>query len=204
MKPQMSDLPASRVEGMVHSFTICGVDYFGPFYVEHLRKVVKKWICLFTCFSTRALHLEIVSTLDTQSCIDAIHRFVARRGYPKTILSDNGTNFVGAAREIRELFFALKGTQLEDDAAKLGIKWTFNPPGAPYFGGFWERLVRSCKKAMWNILGSQSLKEEHLTTVVCTVEELLNNRPLRVASSDVEDLEALTPNQFLLGRSTID
>ena len=204
MKPQMSDLPASRVEGMVYSFSNCGVDYLGPFQVKHFRKVVKKRICLFTCFSTRAVHLEIVSTLDTQSCLDAIHPFVARRGYPKTIQSDIGTNFVGAAREFRELFAAFKGTQLEEDAAKLGIKWTFNPPGAPHFGGVWERLVRSCKRAMWNILGSQSLKEEQLTTVVCTVEQLLNNRPMAAAGSDVEDLEALTPNHLLLGRSTID
>ena len=98
MKPQMSDLPASRVEGMVYSFSNYGMDYFGPFQVKHFRKVVKKWICLFTCFSTR-VHLESVSTLDTQSCLDAIHRFVAKRGYPKTILSDNGTHFVGAARD---------------------------------------------------------------------------------------------------------
>ena len=123
-KIQMSDLPASRVEGMVYSFSNCGVDYFGPFQVKHFRKVVKKWICLFTCFSTGAVHLEIVSTLDTQSCLDAIHRFVARRGYLKTILLDNGTNFVGATREFHELFAALKGAQLEEDAANLGIKWT--------------------------------------------------------------------------------
>ena len=98
----------------------------------------------------------------------------------------------------------MRGTQLEEDAAKLGIKWTFNPPDAPHFGGVWERLVRSCKKALWNILGSQSLRKEQLTTVVCTVEQLLSNRPLTAASSDVEDLEALTPNHFPLGRSTID
>ena len=200
MKPQMSNLPAGRVEAMVYSFSNCGMDYFGPFQVKHFRKVVKKWKCLFT----RAVKLEIVSTLDTQSCLDAIHRFVDRRGYPKTILSDNGTNFVGSAREFRELFVALNGTQLAEDAAKLSINWTFNPPGAPHFGGVWERLVKSCKQAMWNIPGSESLKEEQLTTVVCTVEQLLNNRPLTAASSDVENLEALTPNHFLLGRSTID
>ena len=79
-----------------------------------------------------------------------------------------------------------------------------NPLGAPHFGGVWERLVRPCKKAMWNILGTQLLKQEQLTTVVCTVEQLLNNKPLTAASSDVENLEALTPNHFLLGRSTID
>ena len=93
------------------------------------------WVCLFTCFSTRAVHLEIVLSLDSQICLDAIQRFAARRGCPKIVPSDNGTNFVEAAREFRELFCALKGTQLEEGAAKMGISWTFNTLGAPNFGG---------------------------------------------------------------------
>ena len=146
MNPQMSGLPASRLEGMVYLSSKCGVNYFEPFQVKQFRKTVKMWICRFTCFSTRAVHLEIVSPLDTLSCLDAIHRFVTRWGCPQIIISDNGIIFVGAARELPELFSASKGTQLEENAAKLGINWNFKPPGAPYFGGFRERLVRSWKK----------------------------------------------------------
>ena len=133
MNPQMSDLPASKPEGMVCLFGNCGVDYFGPVQVKHFRKTVKKKIYLFTCFSTRAVHLEIALSLDTQSCVDAILRFVARRGCPETILSDNGTNFVAAARELREIFSAFNGIQLEKDAANLGVNCTFNPQGAPHW-----------------------------------------------------------------------
>ena len=159
--------------------------------------------CLFSCFTTRAIHPEVVSSVDTQNCLDAIHRFVARQGCPKAILSNIGIKFVGGAREFRELFSALNGTQLERDAARLGINCTSNPSGAPDFG-VCERLVRSCRKAMWNTLGSQSLKEEQLTTIICLVEQLLNNRPLTASGSNAADLEALTPNFFILGRSTID
>ena len=148
MTPQMS---ASRLEGLVHPLGYCGVDYRGSFQVKQFRKTVK-WIFLFTCFSSRVVHLEIVSSLDTQCFLDAIHRFLTRRGSTKTIISDNGTSSVGAAREFRQLFSAFSGTQLEEYAAQLGINWTLNPPGAPRFGGVWERLVRSCKKAMWFFL----------------------------------------------------
>ena len=112
--------------------------------------------------------------------------------------------FVGAAREFRELFATFKATQMEEDAAKLGIIRTFNTPGAPHFGGVWARLVRSCKRAMWNILGSQSLQEELLTTIDCSVKQLHNNKPLTPSTSSAALLEALTLNQFRSGRSTID
>ena len=98
--------------------------------------------------------------------------------------------------------FPLSGTQLERDAARLCINCTFNSPGVPHFGGVCEGLVRSYKKAMWNFLGSQSMKEEQLITIICSVEQLLNNRPLTASSSDAADLEALTPYFFILGRST--
>ena len=90
--PQMSDLPVNRVTNEVRPFTHTGVDYFGPFEVKMFRRTVKKWVCLFTCLSVRALHLEIVDSLDTSACIDAVHRFNARRGQSKSMLPDNGTN----------------------------------------------------------------------------------------------------------------
>ena len=99
---------------------------------------------LFTYLSVRAVHLELVDSLDTSACIDAIHRFIARRGQPESIISDNGTNFVGTAREFKEAFQELKADEMFSGLAERGIKWTFNPPAAPHFGGVWERLVRSC------------------------------------------------------------
>ena len=135
MNIQMSNLPASRLDGTNHLFRICGVDNFGPFQVKHSQKTVRNVIFLFTCFSTRAIHLKIVSSLDTPSFLDATHRFLARRGCPKIILSVKGTNLVEAAQGFRELLSGLHGTQLEEDTVKLGINWTFNPSREPQFAG---------------------------------------------------------------------
>ncbi|XP_075263346.1 uncharacterized protein LOC142354894, partial [Convolutriloba macropyga] len=176
--PQMSDLPTHRVTNNVRPFTNTGVDYFGPFEVKMFRRTIKKWVCLFTCLSVRAVHLELVDSLDTEACIGAVHRFMARRGQPQSIISDNGTNFVGAAREFKEAFQELRKDEIASRLAEESIKWTFNPPAAPHFGGVWERLVKSCKKALYNVLGKQSLTEDRLRTVLCVVEQLMNNRPL--------------------------
>ena len=96
--PFMADLPPERLDYQSYPFTNVGVDYFGPFEVKLLRRSMKRWCCLFTCLTTRAVHIEVVRSLDTDSCLVAINRFIARRGKPTTIISDNGTNFVGSAR----------------------------------------------------------------------------------------------------------
>ena len=127
-------------------------------------------------------------------------RFIARRGYPNTIISDNGTNFVGAASELKAFMNEWDKAQIENDLAQKRIVWKFNPPGAPHFGGIWERLVQSCKKVMIAILDNRSLTDEVLSTTMCVVEQTLNARPLTAVSDDPEDLTALTPNHFLLGR----
>lgn len=111
-----------RVEDKVFPFTNTGVDYFGPFEVKVNRKTVKRWVCLFTCLSVRAVHLEVVPSLDTQSCLDAIHRFIARRGQPSTIISDNGTNFIGEANELKNAFKEIQQESMTDELAKQGIE----------------------------------------------------------------------------------
>ena len=144
------------------------------------------------------MHIEVVPKLDTDSCLNAIMRFIARRGKPNTIISDNGTNFVGAEREFAEYVAAWNKEGIEEHLIQRGIRWKFNPPAAAHFGGVWERLVRSCKKAMYAVLGNRSVTEDVLSTTMCIVEQTLNARPLTPVSSDVNDLEALTPNHFLL------
>ena len=201
--PHMADLPKERVEGNVYPFKNTGVDYFGPFEVTVLRRPVKHWCCLFTCLVTRAVHIEVVTGLNTDVCMMAVTRFIARRGRPHTIISDNGGNFEGAAREFKECFNAWDRNALCERLASQRITWKFNPPGAPHFGGIWERLVRSCKKAMIAILGNRRLTLPVLTTTMCLVEQTLNARPLTPVSDDPEDLEALTPNHFLLGQPVV-
>ena len=198
--PPMADLPRERLDEHVFPFTHTGVDYFGPFEVKFLRRTLKRWCCLFTCLTTRAVHIEVAQSLDTESCLAAVTRFIARRGYPNTIISDNGTNFVGAANELKAFMNEWDKAKIESDLAQKKIVWKFNPPGAPHFGGIWERLVQSCKKVMIAILDNRSLTDEVFSTTMCLVEQTLNARPLTAVSDDPEDLTALTPNHFLLGR----
>ena len=201
--PLMANLPAERLDYQSHPFTHVGIDYFGPFEVKLLRRSMKRWCCLFTCLTTRAVHIEVVRSLDTDYCLVAIKRFIARRGKPTTIISDNGTNFVGSARELKEYINSWNQDQITSELAQKHIVWKFNLPGAPHFGGVWERLVRSSKKAMVAILGNRSLTDEALLTTMCLVEQTLNARPITPASDDPSDLEALTPNHFILGRANV-
>ena len=200
--PVMADLPEKQLDAST-AFTNVGVDYFGPFIVKIGRRNEKRWCCLFTCLTMRAVHIEMVPKLDTDSCLNAIMRFIARRGKPKSIISDNGTNFVGAEREFAEYVAAWNKEGIEEHLIQRGVRWKFNPPAAPHFGGVWEWLVRSCKKAMYAVLGNRSVTEDVLSTTMCIVEQTLNARPLTPVSSDVNDIEALTPNHFLLGNKNV-
>ena len=141
----MADLPTERLDYQSYPFINVGVDHFGPFEVKLLRGTMKCWCCLFTCLTARAIHIEVVRSLDTDSCLVAINRFIARRGKPATIISENGTNFVGSARELKEYINSWNKDQNTSGLAQKNIVWKFNPPGAPHFGGVWERLVRCCK-----------------------------------------------------------
>ena len=201
VNPIMADLPKERLGYQEPPFSNCGVDYFGPFYVTIRRSSEKRWMFLFTCLTTRAVHLEVVSSMDTSACVSGIERFLARRGAPRVIWSDNGTNFVGAEKELLE---ATLRWNTDAPAALIvkGIHWKFNPPGAPHHGGSWEIMVRSCKRVFYSILGNRRLTDETLCTTFCLVEQALNNRPLTPVSDDPNELEALTPNHFLLGRSS--
>ena len=167
--PVMADLPEERLDAST-AFTNVGVDYFGPFIVKIGRGNEKRWCCLFTCLTVRAVHIEVVPKIDTDSCLNAIMRFIARRGKPSTRISDNGTNFVGAEREFAEYVAAWNKERIEEHLIQQGIRWNFNPPAAPHFGGVWERLVRSCKKAMYAVLGNRSVTEDVLSTTMCIVE----------------------------------
>ena len=197
----MAELPEERLVAS-NPFTNVGVDYFGPFIVKIGRRQEKRWCCLFTCLTIRAVHIEVVPKLDSDSCLNAIARFIARRGKPRTIISDNGTNFVGANKEMRAYIAEWNEQAIEERLLQEEITWKFNPPAAPHFGGVWERLVRSCKKAMYAVLGTRSVTEDVLSTTMCLVEQILNGRPLTPVSSDVSDLNALTPSDFLIGRES--
>ena len=198
---KMADLPASRVSPGNPPFTFTGVDYFGPFEIKQGRSMKKRYGVIFTCMNSRAVHLEIAESLDTSSCINAIRRFVSRRGQVKEITSDNGTNLTGAERELRQAIQELDSQSIQAWSANRGIKWKFNPPTASHHGGVWERLIRSIRKVLQALLNEQHMKvarsEEQLHTLMCEVENTLNSRPLTKMTDDPNDLEVITPNHLL-------
>ncbi|KAK0134388.1 hypothetical protein N1851_030045 [Merluccius polli] len=195
---KMADLPLERIQPDLPPFTNVGLDYFGPIEVRRGRSTIKRYGVLFTCMSSRAVHLEIAFSLDTDSCIHALRRFVCRRGQVKHIRSDNGTNLVGAQAELKKALMSLNERKIQDALLPDGIEWSFNPPAASHHGGVWERLIRSVRQVLNSTLHQQSIDDEGLQTLFCEVEAILNNRPLSTVSSDPHDLEPLTPNHILL------
>jgi hypothetical protein len=202
--PFMSDLPLARVSMNV-VFNCTGLDYFGPMNVKRgLSKLgtLKRWGCLFTCLATRAVHLELVASLDTDSFILALRRFIARRGNPSHVYSDRGTNFVGAVSKLKSAIRSWHSDgRVQNILANNAIQWHFNPPKAPHMGGAWERLVHSVKKALRATLQNALVHEDTLHTTLCEIEALINSRPLTYVASTPSEPEPLTPNHFLLNRT---
>ncbi|XP_030609347.1 uncharacterized protein LOC115796997 [Archocentrus centrarchus] len=197
--PRMADLPPARLRLMKPPFFSTGVDCFGPLTVQVGRRHEKRWGILFKCLTTRAVHLDVLSGLDTDSFLMALRRFIARRGKPAELLSDQGTNFRGGERELKDAFKAMHPT-LQDHLAKYQIQFQFNPPNAPHFGGIWEREVRSVKAALYATIRPQPIPEEVLRTVLIEIEGILNSKPLGYVSTDVADVDPVTPNLLLMGR----
>lgn len=160
---------------------------------------------MFVCFSSKAVHLELVGDLTTDSFLNALRRFWSRRGICKYIYSDNATNLVGANRKLRELIELFKSKEhieaVESCSASLGVKWCFIPARSPHFGGLWESAVKSVKKHLTRSFGEASFNYEELYTGLVRIEACLNSRPITPMSTDPSDLKALTPAHFLIGSS---
>ena len=199
-KPYASSLPPPLPEFRVTQsppFAFTGLDYAGPLYLRGTED--KVWICLFTCCATRALHLDLVVDMTTEAFIRCFKWFVARRGIPRVIISDNSKTFKAADKVIAEI---LNCPEIEEFFAGVRVKWNFNLEKAPWWGGFFERLVKSTKRCLKKIIGTTRLSYEELQTVLVEVEAILNSRPLTyVTSEDLE--EPLTPSHLLTGRRLI-
>lgn len=209
IQPIMADLPMHRINES-SPFSNVGIDYAGPFTTKdsHLRKprIYKGYLCIFICMSTRAVHLEYVSDMSTECFLASFDRFVARRGLPTDCYSDNGTNFVGAARELRETYKMLSKSKNEISSALAykGIQWHFNPPSAPNFGGLWEAGVKSAKSLLRKTIGESIFTFEQYSTLFSRIEAILNSRPLLEASPCVdEEMNPLTIGHLLIGKSLL-
>ena len=204
LRQMMAPLPRSRVTSTMRAFERVGLDFGGPYLTkqDRGRGRTKRYLCLFTCLVTRAVHLEMAIALDTTSFLNAFSRFVSRRGTPSYVLSDNGTNFVARNKELKELVQQLNQERIVRESSGVGeIQWEFYPPASPHFGGVFEIMIKCAKKAIRGILGNAEVTDEELLTVICGAESLLNSRPITYVSSDCNDLYPLTPNHFMHGQA---
>ncbi|XP_055845530.1 uncharacterized protein LOC129911690 [Episyrphus balteatus] len=199
----MGDLPWPRVQ-ICRPFLRSAVDFAGPVQLRFSKgrgsRAVKGYISIFVCMSTGAMHLELASDLSSATFIAVFKRFVSRRGHCKELFSDNGTNFVGAEKELKMfLSLAMKDEHLAKHLSDDGTVWHFNPPSAPHMGGYWETAVKRVKFHLRRTLGDTLLTYEEFTTLLTEIEACVNSRPLCATTSDVDDLSALTPGHFLIG-----
>ncbi|XP_026464750.1 uncharacterized protein LOC113376024 [Ctenocephalides felis] len=207
INPLMGNLPTHRITPQT-PFSTCGVDYGGPIILRDRRtrgyKKYKAYICLFVCFVTKAIHIELVSDLTAECFLAALRRFTARRGKPSDIFSDNGTNFVGANSELNELSKFLQNKSIKstitNNLSIESISWHYIPANSPHFGGLWEAGIKSCKAHLKRVLGNACLTFEEFYTVLTQIEAILNSRPLSPLSSDPNDYNPLTPGHFLIGK----
>ena len=196
--PPQGDLPRDRTEGQT-PFQVVGVDYVGPLkYRKNTKTEGKAYVLLYACSLTRALFLDLPSNLETKEFLASFKRFIARRGRPQKVYSDNGRTFVGAAQWIKQV---MQDEKFQNFLAYQGIKWQFNLSRAPWWGGQFERMVGLVKRAFYKCIGNGLLSWVELQEVLLDIEVALNNRPLSYVDEDIQ-LPILTPSSFLPVRST--
>ncbi|KAI5754867.1 hypothetical protein M8J77_012174 [Diaphorina citri] len=186
-------LPQNRVRD-AKLFEILGVDLAGPLFIRGDGGCVKKvWIVLFTCAVYRAIRLEVVSSLSTDSFVQAFRRFCSKNGRPKICYSDQGTNLVGFESACQKLDW----DKITQYSTAKKIEWKLNPPSAPWWGGWWERMVGILKTLLRRVLGRSSVNYEELLTLISECEAIVNARPLTYIPDGEHELAAITPAMFL-------
>ncbi|XP_075151007.1 uncharacterized protein LOC142225118 [Haematobia irritans] len=205
----MAQLPIERVT-ISRPFVNTGVDFAGPFDVKSFAgrccRTTKGYVCIFICFATKAIHLEMTSDLTTSCFLAAFSRFISRRGCPNKVYSDNGRNFLGAARELERNFKQHIITLKDNVVSHYGhqnLSWHFIPASAPHMGGLWEAGVKSFKSHLKKTSGQIRYTFEEFCTLLASIEACLNSRPLCSMSNNIEDLSPLTPAHFLIGSTLL-
>ncbi|XP_061819391.2 uncharacterized protein [Nerophis lumbriciformis] len=197
---KMSNLPADRLT-LNPPFTNVGLDVFGPWTILARRTrggyaENKRWAVMFTCLSTRAVHIELIETMSTSSFINALRRFTAIRGPVRLLRSDQGTNFIGACRELQ---INSEDTELKAHLQDKGCTWIFNPPHSSHMGGVWERMIGIARRILDAMLLKDNCRLSHevLVTLMSEIMAIMNARPLVPVSSDPDMPAVLTPAMLL-------
>ena len=199
---KMSDLPPERLTP-APLFTYTGMDVFGPFYIKEGRKELKRWGLIFACLASRTIHLESLNAITTDSFLNALRRFINRRGKVRELRSDQGTNFVGAKNELAAALSELDPVPVKEYLSSQDCDWiefNFNVPHASHMGGVWERQIQTTRSVLSSLLldHSTQLDDEALRTLMTATESIVNCRPLTVENlTDPLASEPLTPNHLL-------
>lgn len=205
-QPMMGDLPSYRLATYTPNFTYCIVDVCGPFFTSVGRRTEKRWLFVNSCLTSRSTHIEILYSMSAQSCLMALQNSINLRGAPKRIISDNGSNFLGASNILREMQSKWNKILMEKNIIMSPIEWDFNPAKASHMNGSVERvigLVKSTLKEFHHILDKRMLvpNDEVFRTMICEIIGMVNNRPLTMLPLEKGENEFLTPNHFLMLRS---
>lgn len=198
--PPMPDLPEIRVSDCP-PFSYTGIDFAGPLYIQDEASTgsSKVYCCLFTCASTRAVHLELTQELSVKAFLQAFRRFTSRRGLPVELISDNAKTFRAAEPEVKRI---VRSEEVKQYLTNNLVTWRFIAEKAPWWGGFWERLVRSVKRCLKKTIGRSSLTFEELRTLIVEIETTINNRPLTYIYDDTDGVtQPLTPSDLINGRA---
>ena len=196
---KMADLPEDRVEP-APPFTYCGTDCFGPFLVKEGRKTHKRYGLLFTCMSSRAVHIEMLEDMTTDAFLNALRCFIAIRGAVQQLRSDQGTNFVGAKNELKAALQELDAERIKTFLSQRQCNFLMNPPQSSHAGGVWERQIRTIRSILTSIIEDSQgrLDSASLRTFLYESMSIVNSRPLTVDNlNDASSPVPLTPNQLL-------
>ena len=190
----MAELPPARFQIKEAPFSHTGVDLFGPFVTKVKCSNVKRYGCLFTCMTIRAIHLELAFDLSTSSFINCLRRFLSRRGNIKHLYSDNATNFVGSERVLNGSW---NETQIRQYLRPQKIEWSFNCPSASHTGGVWERMIRFVREILLAVMPKKTLTDDELHTLLLEIESIINSRPLTDVPLEPNETTFLTPNHLV-------
>ena len=196
--PDPPPLVKARVQQSM-PFEVTGIDFTGTLFVRGEQES-KVYICLFTCAVTRAVHLKVATDLTVECFLQAFRCFSSRKSLPRLVLSDNGSTFLSAADELKALF---SSPSLTSALSKSGTEWRFILKRAPWFGGFWERLIGLTKLTLKKVLGRAFTTLNSLQTIIVEIEAILNHRPLTYVPADANDPDPITPAHLQYGRKIV-
>ena len=203
LRVQMAPLPRDRIT-QAYPFQVCGVDFTGPLFVSAGTKVKKSWIALYTCATVRAVHLELVEDQTTESFLRSFRRMISRRGMVSNFYSDNSLTLKCADKELKKCMELMQGKAFREYLSDNKITWKFIVDYAAWWGGFYERIMKSIKAPLKKVLGRSVFSSDELYTLLTEVEAMVNSRPLTEVSDEPEDTKYLTPASFLIGRQLIN